>query len=135
MTLAEVLIALAITGLTLSGIISGYIYCATSNVKAEMMQAASAQALARLEQTRSAVWAPNRTIPQDDLVASNFPNETVTLDVPASATNGTLANIVTTIATISDNPPLRKVHVDCIWSFQGSDWVTNSIETIRSADQ
>jgi len=135
MTLIEVLIALAITGLTLAGIISGYIYCMTSNVKAELMQAAHAKALERIEQTRSAVWAPNRTPPQDDLVVTNFPNLSVTLDMPGDATNGTQATIVTTIASISDNPPLRSVHVDCIWNFQGGEWVTNSIETVRASDQ
>jgi prepilin-type N-terminal cleavage/methylation domain-containing protein len=93
MTLIEVLIALAITGLTLAGIISGYIYCMNANVKAELMQAAHAKALERIEQTRSAVWAPNRTPPQDDLVATNFPNLLVTLDMPGDSTNGTLATI------------------------------------------
>jgi prepilin-type N-terminal cleavage/methylation domain-containing protein len=136
MTLVEVLIALAITGLTLGGIISGYIYCMTSNVKAELMQAGHAKALERIEQTRSAVWAPNRIIPQDDLVATNFPDLVVSLDLPGdNATNGTLATIQTTIASISVNPPLRKIHVDCIWQFQGVELITNSIETVRAADQ
>lgn len=135
MTLAEVVMALAVTGLTLAGIVSGYVYCMTANVKAELMQAAHAKALERIEQTRSAVWAPNRTTPQDDLVASNFPNITVTLDLPGEATNGTIATIQTTIAPISSNPPLRMVHVDCVWQFSGVEWVTNSIETIRAPDQ
>jgi prepilin-type N-terminal cleavage/methylation domain-containing protein len=135
MTLIEVLIALAITGLTLGGIISGYIYCMTSNVKAELMQAAHAKALERLEQTRSAVWAPNRSVPQDSLVTTNFPDLTVTLDLPGEAANGTLATIQTTIAQISVNPPLRKIHVDCIWQFKGVELITNSMETVRAADQ
>jgi prepilin-type N-terminal cleavage/methylation domain-containing protein len=135
MTLVEVLIAMAIMGLTVGGIVSGYIYCMGSNVKAELMQAGSAKAQERIEQTRSAVWAPNRTVPQDDLVSSNFPDLTVTLDLPGADTNGTQATIQTTIAQISANPPLRKVHVDCIWNFQGHGLITNSIETVRCADQ
>jgi prepilin-type N-terminal cleavage/methylation domain-containing protein len=135
MTLAEVMMALAITGLTLASVISGYVYCMTSNVKAELMQAAHAKALERLEQTRGAVWAPNRAVPQDDLVSTNFPDLVVTLDLPGNGTNGTSATIQTLIAPISANPPMRKVHVDCIWQFQGSEWVTNSIETIRAPDQ
>jgi prepilin-type N-terminal cleavage/methylation domain-containing protein len=135
MTLVEVLVALAITGVTLSGMVSGYIYCMTSNSKAELMQAAHAKALERLEQTRSAVWAPSRAVPQDDLVVTNFPALVVTLDLPGSATNGTQATIQTTIASISSSPPLRLVHVDCVWNFKGGEWITNSIETIRSPDQ
>jgi prepilin-type N-terminal cleavage/methylation domain-containing protein len=135
MTLVEVIVALAVTGITLAGVVSGYIYCMTSAVKAELMQAAHAKALERIEQTRSAIWAPNRAIPQDDLVATNFPDLVVTLDLPGAATNGTQATIQTTIASISSSPPTRSVHVDCIWNFRGSEWVTNSIETIREPDQ
>ena len=136
MTLFEVVIALAIAGLTVAGIVSGYIYCLTADVKAELMQSGHAQALQQIEQARSAVWAPNRTVPQDDLVASNFPDVTVVLDLPGGATNnGTQATIQTTIADISENPPMRKIHVDCIWSFQGVELETNSIETIRAPDQ
>jgi type II secretory pathway pseudopilin PulG len=135
MTLVEVIVALAVTGITLAGIISGYIYCMTSAVKAELMQAAHAKALERIEQTRSAVWAPNRATPQDDLVVTNFPDLVVALDLPGAATNGTQATIRTTIASISSSPAMRLVHVDCIWNFRGSELVTNSIETIREPDQ
>lgn len=127
--------ALAITGITLAAMVSGYVYCLTANTKAELMQAGEAKAMERLEQTRSAVWAPNRAQPQDDLVATNFPDLVVTLDMPGNGTNGTMATIRTTIAPISDNPPTRMVHVDCIWNFNGDEWVTNDIETIRAADQ
>jgi hypothetical protein len=135
MTLVEVIVALAVTGLTLSGMVSGYVYCMTSTVKTELMQASHAKALERLEQTRSAVWAPNRAIPQDDLVITNFPALVVTLDLPGADPTGTQATIRTTIASISSSPPMRSVHVDCIWNFRGSEWVTNSIETIREPDQ
>jgi type II secretory pathway pseudopilin PulG len=135
MTLVEVIVAMAVAGITLAGIVSGYIYCMTSTVKAELMQAAHAKALERIEQTGSAVWAPNRAVPQDDLVATNFPDLIVTLDLPGADTNGTQATIRTTIASISSNPAMRLVHVDSIWNFRGSEWVTNSVETIRAPDQ
>ena len=135
MTLAEVIIALAITGVTLGGIVSGYIYCTTAALKAELVQAASAQAMARIEQARSAQWDTVGTTNVDQLVATNFPNEVVSLDTPGSGTNGTLATIVTTISQISVTPPLRNIRVDCIWLFRGSEWMTNTIETIRAPDQ
>ena len=135
MTLIEVVIALAIASVMLGGIISGYIYCMSADVKAELMQAGHARAMERIEQARSAVWAPSRAVPQDDLVATNFPDLVVPLDLPGAATNGTLATIQTTIASISDNPPMRMIHVDCVWQYQGVEWVTNSVETIRAPDQ
>jgi prepilin-type N-terminal cleavage/methylation domain-containing protein len=135
MTLVEVIMALAIASLTLAGIVAGYAYCLTANVKTELMQAANAKALERLEQARSAVWAPNRAQPQDDLLATNFPDLSVTLDLPGSNPQGTLATIQTLIAPLSTNPPTRMIHVDCIWQFQGVEWVTNSVETIRAPDQ
>ena len=56
MTLFEVVVALAITGMTAGGIVTGYIYSTTSAVKAELAQAANARAMERLEQAQSARW-------------------------------------------------------------------------------
>ena len=119
MTLVEVVVALAITGLTVGGIISGYIYCTTSAVKAELVQAASARALERIEQARSAQWDTAGSTNVDQLVATNFPNEVVSLDTPGTNWGGTSATIVTTISQISVNPPIRGIRVDCIWQFRG----------------
>ncbi len=135
MTLVEVVVALAITGLTVGGIISGYIYCTTSAVKAELVQAASARALERIEQARSAQWDTAGSTNVDQLVATNFPNEVVSLDTPGTNWGGTSATIVTTISQISVNPPIRGIRVDCIWQFRGAEWITNTIETIRAPDQ
>ena len=135
MTLVEVVIALAISSLMIGGIISGYNFCTQASVKAELTQAANAKALERLEQTRSAIWAPDRSTPIDQLVSTNFPSLSVTLDMPGSGSNGTLAQISTTITTLASTPPTRSVHVDCIWQFRDASWVTNSVETIRATDQ
>jgi prepilin-type N-terminal cleavage/methylation domain-containing protein len=135
MTLVEVIVALAITGLMVAGIIRGYVYCATSAVRAELAQAANAKAMQRIEEARSIQWSTSSSSAEDRLVATNFPPETVTLNMPGTDTNGTLATIQTTISPISLIPPLKKIRVDCIWQFRGAEWVTNSIETIRAADQ
>jgi prepilin-type N-terminal cleavage/methylation domain-containing protein len=135
MTMVEVLVALVISVLLVAGIVHGYIYCTTSTTKAELAQAASAKAMQRLEEARSATWNTSSGLAQDQLVAANFTNKTVTLDMPGTGTVGTSATIMTTISQISLSPPLRKIHVDCVWQFQGTEWVTNSIETIRAADQ
>jgi type II secretory pathway pseudopilin PulG len=138
MTLVEVVIALAIAGLTVGGIVSGYIFSTTSVVKAELAQAANAKAMQRIEEARSAQWDTSSYPVVDQLTATNFPDEVVTLDLPGTNTAGTSATIRTTITPVSLAPlapPMRTIHVDCIWQFQGAGWVTNSIETIRSPDQ
>jgi Tfp pilus assembly protein PilV len=135
MTLVEVLVSMAIATMTIAGIISGYYCCTKAVVKAELQQAASAKAMERLEVTRSAVWAPQRSTPKDDLVITNFPDLTVSLDVVGTNAAGTMATVRTTIAPISASPPMRLVHVDCIWQFQGGQWITNSVECIRAGDQ
>ncbi len=135
MTLVEVVIALAITVLTLGGIVAGYIYCTTAAVKAELFQAGSARAMERIEETRSAQWDTAASPIVDQLVATNFPNEVVSLDMPGSGSGGTTATIETTISQISLSPPIRSIHVDCIWQFRGTEWITNTIETIRAPDQ
>ena len=135
MTLVEVVIALAISAMIVGGMVSGYIYCTTSVVKAELAHAASAKAMERLEQTRSAQWHIASSSATNQLVGTtNFPDEVVTLDMPGITNTGTTATIQTTIAQISTNPPLCAVHVDCIWQFQGGGLITNSVESIRAVE-
>ena len=135
MTLVEVVIALAITVLTVGGIVTGYIYCTTTAIKAELVQAASARAMERIEEAHSAQWDISVWPVVDQLVATNFPNEVVSLDMPGSDSGGTTATIETTISQISLTPPIRRIRVDCIWQFRGAEWITNTIETIRAPDQ
>ena len=135
MTLVEVIVALAITALTVEGIVAGYIYCTTSALKAELAQAANARAMERIEEARSARWDTSSWPIVDQLVATNFPDEVVSLDMPGSGTGGTSATIETTISQISLTPPIRSIQVDCIWQFRGVQLITNTIETIRAPDQ
>jgi len=134
-TLVEVAIALAITGLTVGGIVAGYIYCTTAVVKAELVQAANARVMQRIEEARSARWDTSVWPTVDQLVATNFPDESVTLDMPGSASGGTTAIIQTTISQLSLTPPTRRIRVDCIWQFRGVEQITNTVETIRGPDQ
>jgi hypothetical protein len=141
MTLVEVVFSLAIAVLMVAGIVEGYIFCTTSTVKDSLYMAANARAMERLEETRSAVWAPYRAQPVDELVATNFPDQTVTLDMSGSNSITTFATLKTDISQILPSPasplaaPVRRIHVDCIWQFNGGDFITNSIETCRAPDQ
>lgn len=134
MTLAEVVVALAITGLSVGGIISGYNYCTTSAERAGLSFAANARAMERIEETRSAKWDTASWPVVDFLVASNFPSKTVMLDLSGTGTETTTATILTTISQISSNPPLRSIRVDCVWNYK-TRFVTNTIETCRAPDQ
>jgi hypothetical protein len=137
MTLVEVVVAMAIAGLTVAGIVRGYIFCTTSTVKDSLYMAANARAMERLEETRGAIWAPYRAQPIDDLNATNFLDETnVILDLSGASSSVTLATLHTEISQISDSPlpPVRRIHVDCIWQFQG-ETITTSVETCRAPDQ
>ena len=136
MTLVEVVIAFAIVTVTVGGIITGYNYCLTSSVKDGLYMAANARAMERMEEARSAQWDTSPGSPADYLATSNFPPQVVILDKYAMSSNAVTATLKTQIFTISTKPPVRGIHVDCIWQFQDPNtWITNSVETCRSPDQ
>lgn len=134
MTLLEVVIAMAITGLVVGGIVFGYTFCTTSAERAALSLAANARALERIEETRSAKWDTASWPAVDRVVAANFPSKVVTLDLSGSGNGITQGTIQTEISQISASPPLKRIRVDCIWKFKGQ-LVTNSIETCRAPDQ
>lgn len=137
MTLVEVVIALAISGLAVGAVVTGYTYSTTSAEKAALSMAADARAMQRIEETRSAQWITSTWPQVDQLVGTNFPGKVVTLDLSGSGAGATLATITTEISQVSINPPLKRIHVECIWQFKfkGYQWVTNAIETCRAPDQ
>ena len=135
MTLVEVVIALAVTGLAVGGIISGYNYCTNAAQKAALLQAANALAMERIEETRSARWDVTGWPGVDQLVISNFPLKTVTLDMSGSGTLITTASLQAEISKVSTNPPLKRIRVNCVWKFRSGPLITNSIETFRAPDQ
>ena len=135
MTLVEVVMALAIAVLTVVGIINGYVYCTTIAVKTELAEEANAQAMQRIEEARSVPWNISSFPVVDQLVATNFPDSVVTLDMPGTNTVGTLATNHVTLSQNASTPLFRTIHVDCVWRFNGGELITNSIETLRAADQ
>jgi hypothetical protein len=135
MTLIEVVIALAIAGLTIAGIVTGYIYCSTATVKDALYMAANGRALERIEETRMARWDVSSFPVVDELVPTNFPDQPdVILDMSPTGPGTTTATVKTTITPLSSSPPVRIIHVDCIWLFRGVEPITNSIETCRAPD-
>jgi len=135
MTLVEVMVALGISGLAVGGIVTGYVSVIKASDKWALSLTANARASERIEQTRAARWDTSVTPAIDEVVASNFPDEVVTLDLAGTGTNWVYATNFTQISTISTNPPLRRIHVDCVWSFNGYQLQSNSLETCRAPDQ
>ena len=135
MTLVEVVVALAISGLVVGGMISGYVFSLTAAEKSALSLAANARAMQRVEETRSAKWDLSSYPPVDELVATNFPDQVVLLDLSGSGAQATYATNTTWISQISAAPPLKRIRVDCVWRFNGKQLVTNTIETCRAPDQ
>ena len=135
MTLVEVVIALGISGLTVAGIVAGYLFCVTSAERSALSIAANAMAVERLEQMRSASWKTASFPVVDQLVSSNFPTKVSILDLSGTGPGVTYATNIATITQISTNPPLKRVRVDCVWQFSRKRMYTNSVETCRAPDQ
>lgn len=134
MTLIEVVVAMALAGMAVGGIVAGYSFCTASAEKASLTLAANARAMERIEEIRSAKWDTSSWPTVDQLVTTNFPKKEVTLDLSGSGVGKTMATIQTEIVHVSTNPPLKSIRVNCIWSFKG-DPITNTIETCRAPDQ
>lgn len=137
-TLMEVVMSLAILGLSLGGILTLYVRSAQHVDWSGYSLSAQMMALGGLEQCRAAKYDPHGSPPTDALVSANFPPRVDVLD--PGATNGTTScasygTNTTTILTISTNPALKLVRVDCTWTYPGRGVFTNSVSTYRAANQ
>jgi len=133
-SLEEVVISMGISLGSVLAVISGY---KVSMYRTEWsLNAGAAHALAtqRLEQTRAARWEPNAPTPIDELQAANFPEVLRSLDVPVVGTNITQARLVTSISTLSSDPAMKWIQVDCIWSIGPRGPFTNTVTSMRLAE-
>ena len=135
MTLVEVLVAFMISGLGVAGIVSGYVFANTSAEKFAFSMAANAQASQYLEQMRSAQWDVSIYPAIDQLTVSNFPTKVVILETAGSSAQTNYATNYVQISTVSTDPPLRRIRVDCVWGFRGPKLYTNTIESFRAPNQ
>jgi type II secretory pathway pseudopilin PulG len=134
MTLAEVVVALAISGMMVASLVGGYTYSTVSGEKARLSLAANTRAL---EDTHAAIWNISGWPVVDQLVATNFRPKQVTIHRSAQTGAITYGTNYTTITQVSLSPQLRRVRVDCVWGFQSgkfSSLLTNTVETLRGPD-
>jgi len=134
-TLAEVAVSVALTVFMVSGIVYGYVQSTRRAEWSAYSLAAQSLAMQRLEQTRAAKWDRLDFPPVDQVVVSNFPVAVDILDVPISKTNIVYATNFTTITTVSADPPLKMIQVDCVWPFMNGRVFTNTVATYRAPDQ
>jgi prepilin-type N-terminal cleavage/methylation domain-containing protein len=135
LTMIEVVIALAISSVAVGCLATGYSFAVLIAEKSALSLAANARMMERLEETRSAKWDTSSWPQVDDLVQANFPDKTVRLDLAGAGSAVTYATNYTQISVVSSDPPLKRIRVDCVWSFKGVQLLTNSIETCRCPDQ
>jgi hypothetical protein len=129
------MLALSIAALTISGVATGYVLAAQQMEQAAASAAAEFMALQRLEQARAAKWDTLANPPVDELAASNFPVAIATLDIPVARNKAHYATNTTTITTVSADPPLKRIRVDCVWSYMSRGPFTNTVTLCRAPDQ
>ncbi len=127
--------SMAVSALTIGGIIAGYTLSARRAEWSAYSLAANSLAMQRLEQTRACKWDPQGWPLIDELVSSNFPVHVDVLDIPISGTNVVYATNTTTITYLSTNTPLKMIRVDCAWMFLSRGPFTNTVVTYRTSDQ
>ena len=132
-TLVEVVIALGILALVIQGVIFGYIFSSRRAEWNGRSLAAQPLALQGVEQARAAKWDPQAWPSVDELAPTNFV-EVTTLDLPVAGEPIYATNFIS-VTMVSDNPPLRQIRADCVWSFLGRGLFTNTVITLRCPDQ
>ena len=135
-TLAEVVVALAVGGLIIWGLLVGFI---SSSERAEWTAySLAAQSLANqgIEQTRAAKWEPNSGTLNQLIDATDKPSPPLLMDLPYASTNWVMATNYTTIASVpGSSAPLKMIRVDCVWTFGARGPFTNTMVTYRAPDQ
>ena len=134
--MVEMLTSLAISGITVAGVTSGFLQVSVQGQLSAYSLAASAQAIRCLEQARAAKWDPLAYSPgdNDQLQSTNFPPTVEVLDLPMQGGNITYATNRTFITTIATQPALREIRVETTWTFMNRVH-TNSVLTYRAPDQ
>ena len=136
-TLAEVVVAIAVATLSFGGVIYGYVLTADRAAWSANSLAAQSLAMQGIEQARSAKWDPKAWPAVDELGVTNY-SQVDTLDVPRSGQSILATNYIS-VTFVSQDPPLRQLRADCVWSLvngkRSRGPFTNTAITLRTADQ
>lgn len=134
-TLVETSVAMLIVAVTIAATINGYILAGNRAEWSSQSLAAHSLAIQKMEQIRSAAWNLTGEFPLDNVTEANFPVAKSVLDLPISGSNVVTAVTYTTIQSVSTNPPLKLIRIDCVWPFRERGLFTNTIMTYRAPEQ
>ena len=135
LTLVEALVSMAVVGLMMAGLVSGFMQTHRTAEWSAYNLAAQSLALQPIEQARAAKWDQYANPKVDFLVQSNFPRTTNVLDVPITGTNIVYATNEVGIRFIGTTPPLKEISVVTTWGFMNRGVFTNRAVTYRAPDQ
>ena len=134
-TMVEMVVAMAIAGITVAGVSSGFMQMFLQGQNSAYSLAAHSHAMRGLEQARAAKWDPDAFPVADDLGGNTNWMTVDILDLPMTGNNITYATNRIFVTTISTKPPLRQIKVECSWNFMNKRTFTNTIVTYRAPDQ
>lgn len=132
-TIVEVVVSVVIVAMSIGGIMSVYTQAAVNAEWSAHSLAAQMMALSGMEQARAAKYDPLGGT--DELMGTNFPVRVDKLDTGTSLGVCTYGTNTTTISTISTNPWVKMIRVDCTWPFPRKGNFTNTVLTYRAANQ
>jgi prepilin-type N-terminal cleavage/methylation domain-containing protein len=135
MTLAEVVMSIAVASIAVAGSVNGYILAVNQAECSAYSLAAQSLANQRMEQVRAAKWDTAATPAVDCVTSGNFLPVVDVLDVPIAGTNIVYATSYTTITPVSTSPPYKLVRVDCVWRYMNHGTFTNTVVSYRAPDQ
>jgi hypothetical protein len=132
-------VSMAVLGMVFAGVIAGLLTCSQNAEWSAHSLAAESIASQGVEQARAAKWDP-QAWPQsvgpgqaDELGVTNYA-QTATLAIPYQGQPITATNFVA-VTTVSSQPAIRQIRADCVWMFMNQGPFTNTVITLRAADQ
>ena len=136
MTLAEVLIAIAIFALVFGSVLTGLTQARYRAIWASLSLEAAKFAEERCEQIQNASWDPTATPPTDNVISNNFPTTTADL-LDYTGGGSLLATNTVRIDAMpnASNPQYKVITCTTVWKYRGRGPFTNSIVNIRAPDQ
>ena len=134
MSLMEVVMAMALTGIAVAGVVSGFMCSLRASTATHYAGAAQLLAVQGLERVRAARWDAIAYPMLDEVVSSNFPPTMAVLDRDGSGTSCVYATNYTTINTVSTNPWLKMIRIDCAYSYGPGKVFTNTLSSYRGTE-
>ena len=122
-----------VLGLVVGGMFQGYVMATHMAEWNAHSLAAQSLAFQATESARAAKWDPQAWPKIDELGVTNFTQIDI-LDVPVRNTPIYATNYVS-VTWARQNPPIRQIQADCVWTLGSRGPFTNSVVTLRAADQ